>query len=277
MNKQVLKNNFLQLEYLTDALRIVGLSPSGKPNLLADVSDMSPIPTPYGDFHFLGGHRLWHAPESMPRSYIPDGEISVTGLPDGAILESKTEPGTGIRKRIEIRLAADRPSVTLQHTLINDGLWSVDLAPWAITQFRMGGTVILPMPVGNVDAAGLLPNRQISLWAYSKINDPRLKLGDDFAFFEAKSLPPFKMGYFNPQGWLAYWVDGILFRKTFGAALGAYPDTGCNAEIYCNERFVELESLAPLVKLAPGESTSHAETWDLFPNLDSLPEAARRL
>lgn len=78
-------------------------------------------------------------------------------------LEAQTEPGTGIRKRIEIHLSPDKPSVTLTHTLINDGLWTVELAPWAITQFRLGERVILPLPVGNVDAAGLLHNRQLSL------------------------------------------------------------------------------------------------------------------
>lgn len=249
------------------------MSFAGKPNLLADVSDLPPVPTPYGDFHFLGGHRLWHAPEAMPRTYIPEGEIFVAELPDGVILESKTEPDAGIRKRIEIRLASGKPSLTLTHTLINDGMWSVELAPWAITQLRLGGIAILPMPVGNADAAGLLHNRQFSLWAYSRINDPRIKWGDEFVLFKADALPPFKVGYFNPHGWLAYWLDGVLFRKTFEVRVALpYPDNNCNAEMYCGERFVELESLAPLMKLAPGAEAVHVETWDLFSNLDSLPQ-----
>ena len=184
MNKRVLKNDFLQIEYFTASQRIVSLSLPGKPNMLADISGMPPIPTPWGDFHFRGGHRLWHSPEAMPRTYAPDtGEMKITDLPDGVIIETQTEPGTGIRKRIEIHLAADKPSATLTHTLINDGLWPVELAPWTITQFRLGGTAILPMPIGNVDAAGLLPNRQISFWPYTRINDPRLGLRDDYVIF----------------------------------------------------------------------------------------------
>jgi hypothetical protein len=272
-NQRILKNEFLQIEYRTDALRILGLTPAGKTNLLADMSDAASIPTPYGDFRFFGGHRLWHSPEAMPRTYIPDSPVTITELPDGVILESQTEPGTGIRKRIEIHLAFDGPSLVLTHTLINDGLWSVELAPWAITQFRLGGTVILPMPVGNADAAGLLPNRQISLWPYARINDPRLSLRDDFILFHADALlPSFKLGYFNPHGWLAYYVDGMLFRKTFNAqAHATYPDNNCNAEIYCNDQFIELESLGPLTKLEPGASVSHHEMWDIFEGLDSLP------
>ncbi|MBK8783872.1 MAG: hypothetical protein IPO22_19200 [Anaerolineales bacterium] len=279
MNKRVLKNDFLQIEYFTASQRIVGLSLLGKPNMLADLSSFPPIHTPWGDFHFRGGHRLWHSPEAMPRTYVPDtGEMKITDLPNGVILETQTEPGTGIRKRIEIHLAADRPSATLTHTLINDGLWPVELAPWTITQFRLGGTAILPMPVGNVDAAGLLPNRQISLWPYTRLNDPRLSLRDDYVIFKADALPPFKIGYFNPHGWLAYWLDGVLFRKTFGAQTGAlYPDNNCNVEIYCNDQFVELESLAPLTTLNPGASVEHVETWEVLDGMKSLPEDAQQI
>jgi len=278
MNKRTLKNDFLEIEYLTHSLRITGLTPVGKPNLLADISDSPPIPTPYGDFHFSGGHRLWHAPEAMPRTYIPDTPVTITELSDGVILEAQTELGTSIRKRIEIHIAPDKPSVTLTHTLINDGMWAVELAPWAITQFRLGGMVILPMPVGNVDPAGLLHNRQFAFWPYTRINDPRLNLGDDFVLFKADALvPPFKLGYFNSHGWMSYWLDGVLFRKTFDSQKDlTYPDNNCNAEMYCNNKFVELESLAPLVKLEPGASIHHGEVWDIFYDLDSLPEELRQ-
>lgn len=273
MNKRILKNNFFEIEYFTQSLRVCGVTPKGKTNLFADLSHQPPIPTPYGDFYFRGGHRLWHAPEAMPRTYAPDtGDLEITDLPHGVSLETKPEPGTGICKRIEIQIATDKPAATLTHTLFNDGLWAVELAPWTITQFRLGGTAILPMPVGNVDAAGLLPNRQISFWPYTRINDPRLCLRDDYVIFKADALPPFKMGYFNPHGWLAYWVDGVLFKKSFDTQLGKpYPDNNSNAELYCNDEFVELESLSPLVKLQPGESTQHVEVWELFDNIQSLP------
>ena len=279
MNKRALKNDFLQIEYLTASQRVMSLSLTGKPNMLADISGTPPITTPWGDFHFRGGHRLWHAPEAMPRTYAPDtGEMKITELPGSVILETQTEPGTGIRKHIEIHLAEDRPSATLTHTLINDGLWPVELAPWTITQFRLGGTAILPMPVGNVDAAGLLPNRQISLWPYTRLNDPRLSLRDDYVIFKADALPPFKMGYFNPHGWLAYWLDGVLFRKTFDAQTGVlHPDNNCNAEIYCGDQFVELESLAPLTILNPGASVNHVETWDVFEGMQSLPKDVQQI
>lgn len=278
MNKRTLKNNFLEIEYLTNSLRISGLTPKGKTNLFADLSHQAPVLTPYGDFYFLGGHRLWHAPEAMPRTYIPDIEVKITELSNGVILEAQTEPGTGIRKRIEINLASNAPTITLTHTLINDGLWAVELAPWTITQFRLGGTVILPMPVGNVDEAGLLHNRQMSFWPYTRLNDPRLSLRDDYILFHTDALPPFKLGYFNSHGWLAYYVDGILFKKSFDVKSGAtYPDNNSNAELYCNAEFVELESLAPLTRLEPGASVQHAETWEVLNGIESLPKELQEL
>jgi hypothetical protein len=51
-----------------------------------------------------------------------------------------------------------------------------------------------------------------------------------------------------------------------------HPDNNCNAEIYCNDQFVELESLAPLTKLSPGEAVTHVETWELFNGMGSLQQ-----
>jgi hypothetical protein len=281
LSTRTLAAGSLELEYLdTAGPRIVGLRYKGSANLLASVPEIS-IPTPYGDYHYMGGHRLWYAPEAMPRSYVPDNDgVTVSELPGGVKLQGRQEIGTGIRKSIEIHLYPDHSQVSLKHTLVNEGLWDVELAPWTITMFRLGGVAILPFQSEAVDMNDLLPNRRISLWPYSKINDPRLRFDDDFIFVSAKpDLPLFKIGAFNPRGWIAYWSEGILFRKMFSVQTdGVYPDKGCNAEIYCDEHFIELESLAPLVRLAAGSSVSHTENWELYdgPGQDFLPEKVIR-
>ncbi len=279
MDKRTIKNNFLEVEFLTESLRISGLKLQGKTNLLADLSNLPPVHTPSGDFYFRGGHRLWHAPEAMPRTYAPDtGRLKIVDLPNGVHLEDQVEESTGIRKMVEIRMAPDKPSLTLIHTLINEGVWAVELAPWALTQFRLGGMVIMPQSVEKIDEAGLLPNRQISFWSYTHVNDPHLILRDDYILFKANALHPFKLGYFNPYGWLAYYIDGVFFRKTFLAQPDTvYPDNNCNSEVYCNEKFVEIESLGPLTKLNPGKSVNHIEIWDLMDELVSLPNELKKL
>ena len=278
---RVLDNGFIHLEALAHAgPRIMRLSAFGSPNLLAVLTPNENRITAYGEYHFMGGHRLWHAPEALPRSCIPDDDgLTTEDLPDGLRLLRPTEPGSGIAKMIDIHLAPGRAAATLVHTLRNDGLWEIEIAPWALTMFRLNGTAILPQPIG--DPKGLLHNRILAIWPYTRINDPRLILRDDFILIRpsAEDVSPLKIGYYNPYGWMAYWLDGVLFRKTFDIHPGAtYPDGGCNTESYCSDT-IELEALGPLEKLAPGASVTFTETWELFPSLDQpfIPAEIRAL
>jgi hypothetical protein len=279
---RVLENQFVQLEYLANSPRIVRFAPNGKPNLFANMGT-TPIQTQYGNFYFRGGHRLWHSPEAMPRTYIPDNEgAAISELPNGVRIEMPTEVWTHIAKSMEIELNPDQPQVILRHELRNEGAWAVEFAPWVLTMFRLGGVAIFPQPVGNVDEAGLLSNRHMALWPYARVNDPRVMLGDEFVLVHATpQLPPFKFGYFNRHGWMAYWLDGVFFVKRFevGTETKPYPDGGCNAESYLDNRFIELETLGPLTKLEPGESVFHSEVWEIHTELvaDLIPPEIQKI
>lgn len=277
---RLLENPFVQLEYLAKAARIVRFAPKGGDNLFADLGT-APLQTEYGNFYFRGGHRLWHSPEAMPRTYMPDNEgASVHEIENGIRIDQPAEPWTHIAKSIEIRLDPEQPRLVLRHELRNEGAWPVEFAPWALTMLRPGGVGIFPQPSGNVDSAGLLPNRQLTLWPYASISDPRLTWRDDFVLIRADpKLPPFKFGYFNRHGWMGYWLDGIFFVKRFESLAEAsrYPDGGCNVESYCNDKFIELETLGPLTKLTPEASVVHMETWELYTELptDLIPAEIR--
>jgi len=279
-----LENDHLILDYLTDrGPRIVRLIPRrlGQ-NLLAETPDTE-LASPYGPYRLWGGHRLWHAPETAARTYIPDdGGLTVRPLPnpppqgegtrspslreglgEGVIL-TYDEPHTAIRKELTIRLAPDAARVELTHRLTNNGLWAVELAPWAITQLRLGGTAVLPTPA-TADAEGLLPNRLVALWPYSRWDDPRLRLTEAAIEIDARLLPqPFKIGYMNRAGWLAYRYEGVVFRKRLTPQPERpHVDFGCNAEAYANDKHIELETLGPLVRLGVGESVELVEVWEV--------------
>jgi hypothetical protein len=280
---RTLANKHLRLDYLTTAgPRIVRLSLAGSDdNLFAEVADIK-IPTPYGDYSLFGGHRLWHSPEAMPRSYMPDNDApKVADLPDGVRLTSAVEPGTGIRKCIELQLEPDRPAVTVTHRLENQGVWPVELAPWAISQMRLGGVAVLPQIQGKLDLAGLLPNRNLVLWPYTRLSDRRLSLNDDFVFVSADALTsPVKIGYFNRNGWVGYLVGGVFFVKRFEVQPAlAHPDFGCNVESFCNDRFIEIETVGPLQRLEPGQAAVHVERWELYPvpSVSPTPEGVRAM
>ncbi len=49
---------------------------------------------------------------------------------------------------------------------------------------------------------------------------------------------------------------------------GTYPDRDCNLETFTNEKFLELETLGPMVHLPPGRSAEHTEFWSLNKNVE---------
>lgn len=271
---RAIENNFLHVEFLTDTgPRIVRLFLNGSSeNILAEVPEKI-VSTPLGDYFFRGGHRLWYAPEKIPQTYQPDNDgVTIEGIGDGVRLHQPAEPRTGIRKSIEICLHANRAALTLTHRIENTGLESLVLAPWALTMLNLGGVAILPQTIGAVGEHGLLPNRNLILWQYTHIDDSRLALADDFIRVHARAqLPPCKIGCLNRAGWMAYWRDEILFVKRFTAhAEQPHFDFNCNAEVYCNDEFIELETLAPMRQLEPHETVEHIETWELYTDVRSI-------
>jgi hypothetical protein len=267
----VLENGQVRLEYFTTiGPRITSLTFHGSPNLFAYVPDIF-WDTSLGKYFPLGGHRLWISPELPEKTYIPDEPgLQIQTLAHGVECSGIIEKNSGVRKYLRIELHESHPIVHLTHTITNENEHSVELAPWCISMFRQGGTVIMPQPSENVDPHGLLPNRLLILWPYTRIHDPRLELRDDSILMNAQpALPPVKLGYKNTAGWMAYWHEGILFRKKFEfQPEGIYPDGGCNAEVYCGDRFVELESLGRSVTLEPGQNVQHEEIWELYHSLD---------
>jgi hypothetical protein len=262
---QRIGNGRIELDVLVGAgPRIVRLQIPGGANMLAEVPHKS-WTTPAGTFWIRGGHRLWHAPEAFPRTYQPDNDgQELTLLPDGVRLVRPAEPTSGIAKTLTITLHADRAAATLTHELHNQGPWPIEVAPWAITQLRLGGLAILPIS-GPTTAGQLLPDRRLVFWPYTKLNDPRIGLHDDYLLVHATPGAPAKVGTFGQLGWAGYLLDGTLLIKRWTPQPGLpHPDDGCNLESYFDEDNLELETLAPLTRLEPGATASHVEEWELI-------------
>jgi hypothetical protein len=276
----LLENNSLKIEYMLNSPRIVRLIPEGKENLFADLENET-ITTPFGDFFLRGGHRLWHAPEEFPRTYIPDSSGSTTeAIENGVRIRQPKEPLTNVRKMIEVTLHPNKPKVTLHHELHNEGSTSIELAPWALTMIRLDGVAVVPQHVGDKNA--MQPNRHLVFWPYSSVKDPRLEMADDLVIVRPSAkLPALKFGCLCTAGWMGYWIDKTFFVKRFDppGPVENYPDWGCNVEVYCNDKFIELETLGPLTTLEPGSSVSHNEVWEIYDRseLDWLPEKIRQV
>jgi len=213
-------------------------------------------------------HRLWHAPEAHPRSYDPDNKPVEFKQHDTFIrLTKATEAATGIQKEIDIALSPVKHHIAITHRLYNRGLWAVELAPWAITNVAPGGKAIIPLPPRQPSTQqNLLPTSMMSIWEYSDLSDPRVKFGPRYIMVhqDKNCAGPLKLGVMDTNGWIAYW-NGNMFVKTFDYKKGAaYPDFGSSVEVYTGKENLELETVAPLTLLQPGESVEYTEQWFLF-------------
>jgi hypothetical protein len=132
---------------------------------------------------------------------------------------------------------------------------------------RGGGEALIPNePFAAYGAETLLPVRNLTLWSYTDLSDSRWQFDKDFIRLRTggEKSEPQKIGVLNKQGWAAYQFKNLQFIKRFDFIDNAvYPDMNSNTELYTAGDFIEIESLAPLHKVEPNESTEHIERWKL--------------
>lgn len=265
-----LSNGEIELIVTTDVgPRIVGYSLVGGENVLGE-HPQAAVETALGTFKPYGGHRLWIAPENMPNSYAPDNqpvEYFYNQTENSIRLAPPIEPASNTQKEIIIKLDETGSGVAINHRICNRGAETIELAAWALTIMRGGGICEIPNePFAAYGGDTLLPVRNLSLWSYTDFTDSRWQFDKDFIRLKTDSAKPDpqKIGVLNKQGWAAYLVGNLRFIKRFAYVEGAnYPDMNSNTELYTAGDFIEVESLAPLCKLAPGEATEHLERWEL--------------
>jgi len=260
--------------------RIIGYSLEGGPNMFFEDTEKTMhiqgdvlAPVGGGEWIFYGGHRLWTSPEAIPRTTVPDNRPVVwKEIEDGVSLMAGVEPGTQVRKSLEISMDV-AGGVRILHRIENAGLWPISFAAWALTMMAPGGTAYMPWAK---DDTGILPNRVMALWPYALANDSRFRSGKKLVTLRQTGDPqPFKFGMNNSEGWAAYANKDYLFVKRFNHLRNeTYPDGGVSFESYTNDKFLELETLSPLRTVEPGDSIEHEEKWSLYRgvNVDKLEE-----
>ncbi|MEI6297434.1 MAG: hypothetical protein WCO84_07405, partial [bacterium] len=210
------------------------------------------------EWKIRGGHRFWHAPEAIPRTYVLDNfpvtwhemsDLSVSLIPP-------PETENNIQREVDIRMEPNSCSVTLVHRITNIGRWPMEVSCWALSVMAEGGTAVIPLPRAVSHMEKPNPAYGMSIWSYSEMSDPRLQLGKGYLLINHKKADAsHKLGISVPDAWAGYVANGSLFVKHFSwQADGNYPDGGCNFETYSEKSFLELESLSPLTLLQPGKS-----------------------
>ena len=233
----------------------------------------------------FGGHRLWLAPEAKPRSYHPDSKpVKATRQGSTIRLVQPIESDNGVQKEMRITLSPTTSQVTVVHKLTNHNLWAIEVAPWTLTVMAAEGKAIFPQepysphpdipdfPGQVIDKRFYLPVRNLVLWSYTNLQDPRWAFTSKYIILnqDPKATKPQKAGMSNRQNWGAYLRGGHLFVKKNVYQEGAtYPDHGCTFETFTNADMLELEGLGPLTKLPPGGSVDFREDWYLFDGVEA--------
>jgi hypothetical protein len=215
-----------------------------------------------------GGHRFWIAPEDEKLSYHIDNERTEFRVADNEIVIDSVQTAVHpIRKSLGVSLLGETSGVKVTHTATNESPGQIEIAPWALSVMRPGGIEIIPQPALGEHPRDLLPNRGMVLWPYTDLSDPRWHLGRSFfTLRQSAGFPPTKIGLAHREKWVAYVIEESIFIKAFEHIEGlVYPDGGCSFETFTNDEMLEIESLGPLVRLAPGRSVSLTEHWHVFP------------
>jgi hypothetical protein len=214
-----------------------------------------------------GGHRIWAAPESHPRTYAPDNGPVEIHISKG-VLESiqPVEPTTGLEKRILVELDPASSRVKVTHRLRNTLAWPIEFAPWALTMMAQNGVGISGFPPRGKHPDVLPPTHPLVMWAFSDLTDPRWTFTRKYLVLrqDPNNAEPTKLGHFNPHTWAAYLLGSDLFLKqTFNDPSLEYADRGCSFETFTRNDMLELETLGPLQTVEPGAFAEHVEYWSL--------------
>ena len=90
-----LRNGTAEVIVSTDVgPRILRYGFAGEDNVFAEVPDLT-TKTEFGDWKPYAGHRLWAAPEAMPRSYAPDN-TPITYSLEGDLSIRLTQPADAV-------------------------------------------------------------------------------------------------------------------------------------------------------------------------------------
>lgn len=217
-------------------------------------------------WHLYGGHRLWISPEHNPLSYYPDNEPVAYRVEKNTVtFTPPPQTECGWQLEMALTVSPDCGEITVTHRVTNLAKTPVTLSPWAMTVMAENSVTIVPQTVRDT---GLLHNRSLSLWAYTDLRDERLMLGNQYITLRQVpgAVRNIKLGLNCEDGWLAVQSRGQLFIKRFAYEMGAaYPDNGCNCEVFSNFFMTEAESLGKLETLQTGQTAVHTEHWEVLP------------
>ena len=221
-----------------------------------------------GTWANFGGEKCWPAPQSdWPRilghEWPPPAafdanpfEVSVTE--SGLILKSPVDPAWGIQAVRHIELDSVESVMRVRTEFHNMLSKPVRVAIWTIAQFQDPACVAIESPLDSKFPGGY--TRLINA------NPAELAVGGRLLTFVRHPTEFVKIGSDANE---IVWVGQTSVVHIQSDTLpGEYPDGGCHVEVYTNpgeQKYVELETLGPLVNLEAGQTIGHTTMYKVLP------------
>ena len=242
-------------------LRIGHFSLIGEKNVFFEQpNDMTDLSTPEG-WRVRGGHRMWLAPESE-KVYCPDNApIEYALLENGVEIFQQEDPWLHVKKSMRI-VFHDGAEVEVTNRVENTGAEAIRCSVWAISAMAPGGVEELSFALRD---GGYDHWHRISMWDYTSLGDDRAEYRRDGIKLTHRPIDrKYKIGVGHPYGPVRYTNNGITFVKEFDVKPEMeYADANVSFETFMCKHMVEIESLSPLMTIAPGETGAHTEIWRL--------------
>jgi hypothetical protein len=234
-------------------------------------------------WHNFGGYKTWPAPQSKwggPPDPLGSqleaarwsGKILTASGPTVRItMTSPEDPVTGLQLTRELALSAGSTRLQIHETFRNISQRELTWSIWGICQvpgqlepsqpFSREARVYIPLNPKSIHADGFC-------YLIAEKTDQWTKIANGRILQTSYGGKVGKIGTDSEAGWATY-VDelhGFTFAQTYTVVPGAeYPDQGSTTEVFTQSSadvpYMELETLAPLKKLAPGEECSYDLDW----------------
>src|ERR1044072_528657 len=140
---RIVSGKFEMIVTLEVGPRIIRFGEIGGPNEFVEYAkDMGK--TGGDQYRSYGGHRLFFAPEEVPKTYYPDNGPVEYAMDGEAHMFTALAETWHVQK--EIRIQPEEGGFAVEHRIYNRGVYTLGLAPWVLTVMAPGGICVFPQP-----------------------------------------------------------------------------------------------------------------------------------
>lgn len=265
-----LSNGTVDLVFVPQIGRIMRYGYVGERNMLwentALAGKTTDLSRPVNEWQNYGGDKLWPAPQSgwgwPPDAVSDSGPQTVKVMANRHLLiTGQASRKYGVQFQREIALDPSGSGVTIRNTMKNTGDRAVEWGVWEVAQADDPEETTFA-----ASAEGQFPGGY-KAFGEQMPAEGQVVVQDGFVKIRRRADHSGKIGGRSPGGWIESRWGALRFRVTgvFPEG-GAYPDGGCSQEIYTSNdpnRYVEMELLAPVLKLDPGVASTFVTRWSL--------------